>query len=166
MGELRTFSFNFAPRGWALANGQLLPINQNQALFSILGTAYGGNGTTNFALPNLQGRVPIGSGLSNGNIPYVVGNAGGSATVALSASQIPAHPHNANGSTGGPTIGNPTASSLPATYPANAYGIDSSVTLASGTVGNEGEGQAHENRQPYLVLNLCIALQGLFPPRN
>jgi microcystin-dependent protein len=161
LSEIRVFSFNFAPRSWALCNGQLLPINQNQALFSLLGTTYGGNGTTNFALPNLQGNVPIHSG--NG---HTLGERGGEQAHTLSLVETPAHAHTLNGAN------NPADTNTPGTTSylgqrANAYNQPNNLTaMAANEISNTGGSQAHLNMQPYLVLNFCIALQGIFPSPN
>jgi microcystin-dependent protein len=161
LAEIRLFSFNFAPKGWALCNGQLLPINQNQALFSLLGTTYGGDGRVNFALPNLQGRVALHTG--NG---HTLGERAGETGHALNVNEIPAHTHamNASPSTGNNVIptGNVLASSLNQSYRA----LDGPSTMQPNAVGNTGGSQAHANEQPYLVLNACIALQGIFPSQN
>jgi microcystin-dependent protein len=161
LGEVKMVSFNFAPRGWAQCNGQLLAINQNQALFSLLGTFYGGNGTTNFALPNLQGRVPIHTGAG-----YVQGQVGGVEFVSLSTSQIPSHNHlvgSVNQATTGLPVGNVFAAEA-------RRGIDVYTTPPANVVldSNDvvGESQPHENRQPYLTVNFVIALVGIFPSRN
>lgn len=165
VAEIRMMGFAFPPRRWALANGQLMPIIQNQALFSLLGTAYGGDGQTNFALPDLRGRTPI---HTNGSSP--IGAKSGVETVTLQTSEIPAHSHgvvaaSVVGDTNVPTGAMLAAESAPdlayrAAEPATA------IPLSSGTLGNSGGGQSHENMQPYLTINFCIALQGLFPSRN
>lgn len=161
LGEVRMMSFSFPPHGWALCNGQLLPINQNQALFALLGTMYGGNGKTNFALPDLRGRVPIHVG--NG---HVQGERAGSASVTLSVQQMPAHTHQvaaASASSGGSAV--PSGRFLGGGN--NVYHAPpASTTLSPGTVTNSGGGQAHNNMQPYLTISFCIALQGIFPSRN
>src|SRR5512135_10920 len=163
LGQIKIVAFNFAPKGWALANGQLLPINQNQALFSLLGTTYGGNGTTTFALPNLQGRMPV---HFNGATP--LGTMAGEETHALITTEMPGHTHPLPAQTGaaspglGPVTGNSFATS--ATQPYRGGGIP--VPLASGSVVPTGASQPHESRQPFLVLNYIIALQGIFPSRN
>lgn len=160
LAEIRIMSFNFAPRGWALCNGQLLPINQNQALFSLLGTFYGGNGTVNFALPNLQGRIPIHVG--NG---HTQGEAAGTPTVTLLTSNLPQHTHFASATSVNGTTATPTNNVL-ASY-LNGYGpVAAPTTLAPDELSLIGGSQAHENRQPFLTLNFCIALQGIFPSRN
>lgn len=165
LGEIRTTSFAFAPKGWALCNGQLLAINQNQALFSILGTTYGGNGTTNFALPDLRGRAPLHAGTDT-----VLGQRGGAEAVALGVAQLPAHQHAVYGSADFANSSLP-AGAVPAAKPRGGrdiYGSSaSSVTpLDPSAVSPVGGGQAHENRQPYLTLNFIIAVIGIFPSRN
>ncbi|WP_026556914.1 phage tail protein [Arthrobacter sp. 35W] len=159
IGEISITGFNFAPRGWALCNGQLLSIAQNTALFSLLGTTYGGNGVNTFALPNLQGRVPIHQGQGPGLTPYVIGETGGVESVALNQTQIPQHVHSIPAA-GAQTSDRP-ATLAPAT--GGVYGVASGVMAATGVAGS---GQAHENRQPFLTLNYIIALQGVFPPRQ
>jgi microcystin-dependent protein len=160
LSEIRIMSFNFPPRGWAFCNGQLLPINQNQALFSLLGTTYGGNGTTNFALPNLQGRAPMhfGNNFSQGQV-------GGEPTHALVATELPAHTHAVAGSANPADQGSPVGN-YPAVESSNAYSSTSDNTMAAGMVSAAGGNQPHENWPPYLVLCFCIALQGIFPSRN
>jgi microcystin-dependent protein len=165
IGEIRIMAFNFPPRFWAMCNGQLLPINQNQALFALLGTQYGGNGTTNFALPNLQGRVPIEQGTLAGGNFYPIGQVAGELSHTLSATEMPAHTHSVLGSsdTGSGIV--PAANVVASA--SGLYGAAASLTgLNPASVGNSGGSQAHENRQPFLVLNFCIALQGIFPSRN
>lgn len=163
LGEIRAVSFNFPPKGWAFCNGQLLPINQNQALFALLGTTYGGNGTTTFALPNLQGRAPLHAAAS-----HVIGEAGGEGVHTLTTAEIPAHIHapaarvhdGDNPSPAGRAWGlQPTAQSY---APVFAPPVAMSPQAIAATSG----GQAHENWPPYLVLNFVIALQGIFPSRN
>jgi microcystin-dependent protein len=161
LGEIKLFTFNFAPKGWAMCNGQLLPINQNQALFSVLGTTYGGNGQTNFALPNLQARVPmhVGDGL-------VLGELAGETSHTLNISELPTHSHVVNGSSKTATVIAPTGNYL-ATSPGNDYAAPpGNTSLLPTTLTNVGASQAHDNMSPYLVLNFCIALQGIFPSRN
>lgn len=164
LAEIRMTGFSFAPRGWALCNGQLLPINQNQALFSILGTTYGGNGQTTFALPDLRGRVPIHMDAS-----FNLGQQGGEASHTLIGSEMPVHTHSLGISTAvshqadpaGRLLGNVEAGAL------NYYAPqDGTATLAPNTVGNSGGSQPHENMQPYLAINFIIALQGIFPSQN
>jgi microcystin-dependent protein len=157
LSELRIFPFIFAPRGWAQCNGQLLPINQNQALFALLGTMYGGNGQTTFALPDLRSRVPIhhGAGFSQGQV-------GGEAAHTLTVAEQPAHSHAAQGSAENSDASSPTGNLLGAAN--NMYAPAGNLTpLHPTSVTNIGGSQAHENMQPYLTLNICIALVGIFP---
>lgn len=158
LGELRLFAFGFAPKGWAMCNGQLLTIAQNQALFSLLGTTYGGNGQTTYALPDLRGRVPMhmGGGFNQGQ-------AAGQERHTVTIQEMPAHNHLVNASTANGNAADPT---MLAQF-SNGYGAPASLTtLHPATVANTGGSQPHENRQPLLVLNWCIALQGIFPSRN
>jgi microcystin-dependent protein len=160
LSEIKIVSFNFPPKAWAMCNGQLLPINQNQALFSLLGTTYGGNGQTNFALPNLQGCVPIHEGAG-----HTLGEKAGSSSVTLNQSQMPAHFHVMNGSGTDAETNNPTGAYLGVV--ANAYTTPQNlVALAPACVTNVGGSQAHNNMMPYLVLNFIIALQGIFPSQT
>jgi microcystin-dependent protein len=160
LGELKLASFNFPPKGWALCNGQLLPINQNQALFSLLGTSYGGNGQTNFALPDLRGRVPIHFGNS-----YAMGQRAGAEVHTLTVAELPTHSHGFVASSADGTQVIPTGNKLAAFN--NGYGnAESLVALAPTTIDNTGGSQPHENRSPYLVLNYIIALQGIFPSQS
>ena len=161
LSEIRIFSFGLAPKGWALCNGQLLPINQNQALFSLLGTTYGGNGQTNFALPDLRGRTPIhvGSG-------HTLGERGGEQAHTLSISELPTHTHVFNANSNPGTATSPNGAVL-AKAPANTYGSPTQlVALQASTVLNVGGSQAHLNMQPFLTLSFGIALQGIFPSAN
>ena len=160
LSEIKILSFNFAPKGWALCNGQLLPINQNQALFALLGTTYGGNGQTTFALPNLRGRVQIHMG--NG---HTLGETGGSTSVTLNQSQMPQHLHFL---TAQPSTGNQlAAASAVLAQASNVYHTaDNLVAINPESVSNVGGNQPHNNMMPFLVLNFCIALQGIFPSRN
>jgi microcystin-dependent protein len=164
LGEINLVSFNFAPKGWALCNGQLLPINQNQALFSLLGTTYGGDGRTTFALPNLQGRTGVGFSSS-----MSMGGAGGSASETLAAAELPSHQHAVNASTDFASSSDPTGHILGAKTRGgtNAFAAATNMTpLKDGSIGSTGGNQAHNNMQPYLVLNYIIALQGIFPSQN
>lgn len=161
LSELRIFSFSFAPKNWALCNGQILPINQNQALFSLLGTTYGGDGRTTFALPNLQGRVPVhvGNGLT-------LGQPGGEQAHTLTVNEMPAHTHQALASTNGPTVTAPTNNFWASNTGFTPYGSTGDIAMSPSAISNVGGGQAHENMSPYLTLNICIALIGIFPSRN
>lgn len=160
LGEIKIVSFNFPPKGWALCNGQLLPINQNQALFSILGTTYGGDGRTTFALPNLQGRVPVDAGNS-----IVLGGQGGEAAHTLTISETAQHAHGANGAAQTPDQPGP-GGFLWANSP-SAYSTGTpDTTMDPTTSGQTGGTQPHDNMPPYLVLNFVIALSGIFPSRN
>ena len=165
LAEVRIVAFNFAPRGWAFCDGQILPINQNQSLYSLLGTTYGGDGRTSFALPDLRGRVPIHVGASNGNF-HSEGQKSGEETHTLSAAEMPQHTHTMRGSSADANHPRPTSNML-AKVPSRVYhSATNKVALKAGTVANTGGGQGHENMQPYLAVNFCIALQGLFPSRN
>jgi microcystin-dependent protein len=163
LSEIKIVSFNFAPKGWARCDGQLLPINQNQALFALLGTTYGGNGQTTFALPDLQGQVPIHVG--NG---HTLGENAGTSSVTLSILQLPTHIHQLQASTTGSTTNIPDSTTLlGGSAPNDLYGgFASAAATAPGTVTNIGGSQPHNNMMPYLVLNFIIALQGIFPSRN
>jgi len=160
LSEVRIMSFVFAPKGWALCNGQLLPINQNQALFSLLGTTFGGDGRVNFALPDLRGRTPIhvGSG-------HTLGEKGGEQAHTLSIAEIPTHTHVLSGSGANAAVNSPAGNSL-ANTTALYHSPTSLTTLNPGSVGNVGGSQAHLNMQPFLTLSFCIALQGIFPSPN
>jgi microcystin-dependent protein len=163
LSEIRLFSFVFAPQGWAQCNGQFLPINQNQALFSLLGTTYGGNGQTTFALPDLRGRTPIHFG--NG---HTLGERAGETAHTLTMNEMPAHIHLAaatpSAASTAVAAGNLLASTA-ATDPLYADPVDLAA-LAPNSITSVGGSQPHENRQPYLTLNFCIALQGIYPSRN
>lgn len=163
LSEIRMMSFTFAPRGWALCNGQLMPINQNQALFSLLGTTFGGDGRVNFALPDLRGRVPIHVGSS-----HSVGERGGEQGHTLSIGEIPTHTHVLSGTikAGDATPAIPVGN-LFGTPQLPFYGPAANlVPLAASTLGTVGGSQAHLNMQPFLTLSFCIALQGIFPSQN
>jgi microcystin-dependent protein len=161
LSEIRLFSFNFAPKGWALCNGQLLPINQNQALFALLGTTFGGDGRVNFALPDLRARVPIHVGDG-----FTLGERGGEQAHTISTAELPQHIHQLNGSTtasGG--TDNPTGNFVGSA--SNLYHTPASPTAMNpGTIANRGGSQAHLNMQPFLTLNFGIALQGIFPSQT
>ena len=161
LSEIRLMSFGFAPKGWALCDGQLLPINQNQALFSLLGTTYGGDGRVNFGLPDLRGRTPIHMGQG-----HTLGERGGEQAHTLSISELPTHIHSAQGTS---TVGAsaPPLNNILANTPALIYDGPANLTsLQPGTIGNTGGSQAHLNMQPFLTLSFYIALQGIFPSQN
>jgi len=162
LSEIRLMSFGFPPKGWALCDGQLLPINQNQALFSLLGTTYGGDGRVNFALPDLRGRVPIHEGSG-----HTLGERGGEQAHTVSISELPTHTHVFAASSNDGTASVPASSNLARVAPANPYLAPANlVAMNAGTIANVGGSQAHLNMQPFLVLNFCIALQGIFPSQT
>jgi microcystin-dependent protein len=166
LGEIRVFGFDFPPRGWANCAGQLLPISQNTALFSILGTSFGGDGRTTFALPNLQGTVRVHVGAGPGLTPRALGESGGTPEVTLSVAEMPAHSHAANCNSGLGTSYGP-ANNVWASDAGGAseYASAANIGMAPNALTPAGGGQPHDNRQPYLALNFCIALQGIYPPR-
>lgn len=166
IGQILIVPYNFAPRGFAMCNGQLLSIAQNTALFSLLGTYYGGDGKTNFALPDLQGRVPIGMGQGPGLSPYNLGQSGGEESVTLTLNQIPSHSHVPMAGASPANSGSPTGNywSMPRVLLYSSSAPDTSMNPAA--LGMTGGGQPHENRKPYLVMTYVIALQGIYPPRS
>lgn len=170
VSEIRMFGFPFAPRGWALCNGQTLNITQNTALFSLVGATYGGDGVRTFGLPNLQGVFPIQAGQGGGLSSYVRGQKGGATTVTLTSTQVPAHNHGMNAQNAGGDAVSPVNGYLAQIGTRNTgllYGSDAIPTpLASSAVANVGGNAAHNNLPPYQVLNYCIALQGIFPQRS
>jgi microcystin-dependent protein len=169
VAEIRIFPFNFAPRGWAWCDGQLLPLSQNTALFSLLGTTYGGNGKSNFALPDLQGRAPMHPGQGPGLSLHDLGETGGSDTVTLLVSEIPAHPHALQAAGAPATSKTPTGNALARAVGANVYMSASGaplVSMSDQALRPAGGDQPHNNMQPYLTFYFCIALQGVFPPRG
>jgi microcystin-dependent protein len=167
LGEIRLFSFNYAPRWWAQCNGQLMPINQNQALFSILGTTYGGDGRTTFALPNLQGRVPVHLGTFQPDPSYIsLGEKSGEEHHTVSVSEMPSHMHATVATTKVADSADPS-NQLWASLTVSGYSYNPpNVIMSPQALATAGGSQPHENRQPYTVLNFCIALQGIFPSQN
>jgi microcystin-dependent protein len=167
VAEIRIFPFNFAPKGWAFCDGQILPLSQNTALFSLLGTTYGGDGKSNFALPNMQGNAPMHPGQGPGLSLHDLGEVGGSQTVTLLESKIPAHTHSLQASNQVGTDRTPQGEVLARSAGMNLYKASGSIVmLADQAVTPAGGDQPHNNMQPYLTLNFCIALQGVFPPRT
>jgi microcystin-dependent protein len=165
VAEIRIFPFNFAPKGWAFCNGQLLPISQNTALFALLSTTYGGDGKSTFALPNLEGRVPLQAGQGPGLSEYDLGESTGSETVTLLTSEIPAHSHAAGASPDFADSRTPTVLARP-TSPIYTSPAAQLTPIAPQGVTPSGGDQPHNNLMPFLVFNYCIALQGIFPPRS
>ena len=161
LAEVRIVGFNFAPRGWAFCDGQILPINQNQSLYSLLGTTYGGDGRTSFALPELRGRTPIHVGQG-----HQQGQKSGEENHTLSASEMPNHDHTLQGVSDVGNVPIPNGGFLARSATEPYHDASNLGAMKSGTVANTGGGQAHNNMQPYLALNYCIALRGLFPSRN
>lgn len=166
IGEVRLFGGNFAPLGWALCQGQLMAISQNDALFALIGTTYGGDGQTTFALPNLAGRIPLHQGQGPGLAPRTMGEQAGTETVTLSASQIPAHTHALIGNSAAAAGTSPAGALLAATSVASYDTGAAATPMAAGAVGIAGGSQPHENMAPTLALNYIIALEGIFPSRN
>ncbi len=173
VAEIRIFPFNFAPKGWAFCDGQILPLSQNTALFSLLGTTYGGDGKSNFALPNMQGNAPMHPGQGPGLSLHDLGETGGSDTVSLLESEIPSHSHAlmcASGFDAGSPGATPSANTAlnDAGTPSTPYLVANPAgsTLAGNAIAPAGGDQPHNNMQPYLTLNFCIALQGVYPPRT
>jgi microcystin-dependent protein len=179
LSEIRIMSFNFAPKGWALCNGQLLPINQNQALFSLLGTTYGGDGRVNFALPDLRSRISMHEGASQGGSNHTLGERGGETAHTVNISEMAQHNHFVTAVNAAPGTGagghTPAVGKLLAKSDAIFNGVAQDVQLYTQanpskvfapSIGNTGGSQTHENQQPFLVLNFCIALQGIFPSQN
>jgi microcystin-dependent protein len=167
LGEIRIFAFNFAPVGWIQCSGQLLPISQYTALFSLLGTFYGGNGTSNFALPNLQSRIRLGMGAGTGLSTYSIGQTGGTETVTLTAAQMPEHSHPVHAA-GTEATTDAAVGHLLAKSKTHVYAKPSASTplMNSAMIADAGDGEPHNNIQPYLALNFCIAYEGIFPSRS
>jgi microcystin-dependent protein len=166
VAEIRIFPFNFAPKGWAFCDGQLLPLSQNTALFSLLGTTYGGDGKSNFALPDLQGRAPMHHGQGPGLSPRDLGESAGSDYVTLLTSEIPQHTHLARATTAPADATNPQGALFAAAEERMYSPRGTLWAMHPSVVGEAGGSQPHNNLQPYLTFNFCIALQGVFPPRS
>jgi microcystin-dependent protein len=170
VAEIRIFPFNFAPKGWAFCDGQILPLAQNTALFSLLGTTYGGDGKSNFALPNMQGNVPMHPGQGPGLSLHDLGETGGSETVTLLDSELPSHAHGVKAVATPGTSASPANATWGVAHAARGQALYASAAGASGTMPgafmDTGSQQPHNNMQPYLTLNFCIALQGVYPPRT
>lgn len=161
IGEIRAFSFGFAPKGWAQCNGQLLPINQNQALFALLGTMYGGDGRVTFALPDFRSKTPmhVGPGFNQGQV-------GGEENHTLSVAELPSHTHPVQGSASSATASNPSQTVWASEQSSPFSTRPPNTTMNTGAIGPAGDSQPHENMSPYLAINYCIALVGIFPPRD
>jgi microcystin-dependent protein len=163
LAEIRVMPYNFAPSGWAMCNGQLMPISQNPALFSLLGTNFGGDGRASFGLPNLMGSYAMGQGAGQGVSPRTVGEQTGVAQVSLTPDQLPSHTHALMGGGAG-TATSPAGASMGSAAPYRPSGV--AANMAAEVISPTGTSVPHENRQPYLALMFCIALQGIFPPRS
>ena len=166
IAEIRIFAGNFAPRGWAFCNGQLLPISQNTALFSLIGTTYGGDGRTTTALPNLEGRAPMHPGRGPGLTARRLGERGGAETVTLTEAQMPSHGHDYQGTNATAQQAEPGGAHPARSPDEDAYGSGATVAMSADATGHNGGGQPHNNLQPFLVLNFIIALTGLYPSRS
>jgi microcystin-dependent protein len=175
VAEIRIFGFNFAPTGWAQCNGQLLPISQNTALFSLLGTYYGGDGKSTFALPNFEGNVPLNQGQGPGLTDRVLGETSGSASITLLSSEMPIHNHNFVGATENATTVTSSGNQLANGFTGNLQGnvqakmystANSNAQMNVNAIGITGSSLPHNNMMPFITLNFCIALQGIFPPRS
>ena len=164
IGEIKIFAFDFPPKGWAVCSGQLIQISQNQALFSILGTAYGGDGRTTFGLPDFRGRAPLHFGTPNYGGSVALGQKAGEQTHTLTVQEMPAHTHIPVGSNAAPNVATPFGNFW--AQASGGYSTKPTGPMAQNAISMNGGGQGHENRSPYLVLNVCIALVGIFPPRN
>ena len=167
VAEIRIFGFNFAPRGWAMCNGQILPLSQNTALFSLLGTTYGGNGSSNFALPDLQGKAPMHPEQGLGLSLHDLGESCGSETVTLLESEIPSHTHTMMASSVNSQLSTPANTSLGRGNPVKLYSPTATLTkMGNSSITGAGSSSPHNNMMPYLTMNFCIALQGVYPPRS
>ena len=167
VAEIRIFGFNFAPRGWAMCNGQILPLSQSTALFSLLGTNYGGNGQSNFGLPNLQARAPMHPGQGPGLSLHDLAETGGSESVTLLESEIPSHTHTLMASSVNSQLISPANNSLGRGNPVKLYSPTATLTkMGNSSIAGAGSSNPHNNMMPYLTMNFCIALQGVYPPRS
>jgi microcystin-dependent protein len=167
LGEIRFVGFNFAPKGWSLCDGSVLPINQNQALFSLLGTSFGGDGKSTFALPDMRGRVPVGTGQGPSLSNRTIGDQGGAETVALTLAQMPKHRHALRAASGSANSKAPSGNVLANSSSAAIYSTQAAgVSLDATSLTTQGSGQAHENMPPFLGMTCIIALQGIFPSRD
>jgi microcystin-dependent protein len=167
VAEIRIFPFNFAPKGWAWCNGQIMPISQNTALFSLLGTTYGGDGKSNFALPDLQGRGAMHPGQGPGLSLHDLGEVGGTEFVTLLQTEMPAHPHGLKAAAEAGEENDPAGAALGVTIGNTLYNNGTTLApMAPEMLGVQGSSMPHNNMQPYLTINFCIALQGVFPPRS
>lgn len=166
LGEIRMFAGNFAPFGWAFCNGQVLSIETNTALFSLLGTTYGGDGVTTFALPNLQSRIPIHQGQGPGLSPYVIGQLGGAENVTLITQQLPQHTHTVNADSGSGGVSSPAGAYWASSPGTKQYSPSTNVAMSPSATSLTGNSQPHPNIMPYLAISFIIALEGIFPSRN
>lgn len=166
IGEIAIFGFSFVPRGWAACDGQLLPISQFTALFSLIGTTYGGDGRVNFALPDLRGRIPMHFGAGPGLSPYAFGDRNGAEAVTLTTAQLPSHSHALHAATTEDDATDPTGRVLAVPNRGIYTSAPADATMSSTAIGTAGGGQPVDIRQPYLTLNICIALEGIFPSRS
>jgi len=166
VGEVRLFAGNFAPVGWMFCDGSILPISEYEVLFQLIGTTYGGDGQSTFALPDLRSRVPVHIGQGAGLSPYVLGQAGGTETVTLTTNQIPAHGHAINANSSHGTSTSPTGKVWAGTADFQQYAVERTGNMAASAIGNSGGSQPHDNRPPFLAVNFIISLFGIFPTQN
>jgi len=166
LAEIKMVGFNFAPRGWAFCDGQILPINQNQSLYSLLGTTYGGDGRTSFALPDLRGRTPIHAGSNDTGPNHALGQRAGEEVHVLGTQEIPVHTHTLNASAGNAMLNTPGGSMYARSANPLYHAGGSTANMSTNAIANAGANQGHDNMQPYLTIAFCIALSGLFPSRN
>jgi len=165
IGEIKPCGFNFAPLGYAFCDGSLQSIDQNQALYALIGTTFGGDGVQTFGLPDLRGRVPVGQGAGPGLSPLIIGEVYGVESVTLTTQQLPSHTHTVGVSTAAASTVNPS-NGYPALSARKVYGTTSLTAMSANSIPTAGSSFAHENRQPYLVISFCIAIEGIFPSRN